>query len=95
MGVLPLRLPEGWRFDTLGLAPGDTIEIDWDLAALAPRAPVAVALRRAASGEVLAGTATALVETAREVALVQAGGMIPMILRRALDASRTAHAARR
>jgi len=93
MGVLPLRLPEGWRFDALGIAPGDTVEIDWDLAALAPRAAIPVALRRAATGEALAGTATALVETAREVALVQAGGMIPMILRRALEASRTACAA--
>ena len=86
MGVLPLRLPEGWRFDTLGLRPGDTVELDWEMEALAPRAAVPVTLRRAATGETLTGTATALVETSREVALIQAGGMIPMILRRALAA---------
>ena len=32
--------------------------------------------------------ATALVDTAREVKLIQEGGIIPMILRQALDASR-------
>ncbi len=85
MGVLPLRMPEGWRFDTLALAPGDTIEIDWNLAALAPRAVLPVTLRRA-DGTALAGKATALLETAREVALIQGGGMIPTILRKALAA---------
>jgi aconitate hydratase len=89
MGVLPLRLPEGWRPETLGLVPGDMIEVALDLAALAPRAAVPVAIRRAAGGT-LAGTATALLETAREVALVQGGGMIPTILRRALAASAAA-----
>jgi aconitate hydratase len=85
MGVLPLRLPEGWRFDRLGLAPGDLLEIAWDPAALAPQAAVPVAIRRA-DGTTEAGLATALLDTAREVALIQAGGMIPTILRRALAA---------
>ncbi|TDH59933.1 aconitate hydratase AcnA [Dankookia rubra] len=95
MGVLPLRLPEGWRFDMLGLAPDDAIEIAWDLPALVPRAAIPLTLRRGVTGEVLSGTATALIETAREVALIQAGGMIPMILRRALAASGGGHAASR
>lgn len=86
MGVLPLRLPEGWRFDTVGLATGDTIEIDWNLDALTPRAAVPVTIRRA-DGSAQSGAATALLETAREVALVQGGGMIPTILRKALAAS--------
>jgi len=86
MGVLPLRLPEGWRPEALGLRPEDRIEIDWNPAALRPRAPVGVTLRRA-DGVTLSGTATALLDTAREVALLRAGGMIPMILRRALAAS--------
>ena len=87
MGVLPLRLPRGWRPQGLGLVPGDTLGIEWNPAGLTPRGAVRVVLRRAASGETLAGTATALLDTAREVALVRAGGMIPTILRRALAAS--------
>jgi len=86
MGVLPLRLPEGWRFDALALQPGDLIEIGWDPAALTPRAAVAVTLRRA-DGSALQGVATALLDTAREVRLIQDGGMIPTILRRALAAT--------
>ena len=87
MGILPLQLPDTWRPATLGLLPGDTLLIDWTLPALSPRCAVPVALRRAASGEVVQGTATALLDTAREVALIQAGGIIPMILGRALDAA--------
>ncbi|WP_458098058.1 aconitate hydratase AcnA [Roseomonas sp. WA12] len=83
MGVLPLRLPEGWRFDTLGLHPGDIIEIGWDPAALAPRATLPVTLRRA-DGSSLQGTASALLDTTREVRLIQSGGIIPTILQRAL-----------
>jgi aconitate hydratase len=85
MGVLPLRLPEGWRFDSMGLEPGDRIEIAAQSAVLAPRAPVPVVLRRRHGG-MLRGTATALLDTARDVSLIRAGGMIPTILRRALEA---------
>jgi aconitate hydratase len=83
MGVVPLRLPEGWRPEALALAPGDVIEVALDLAALAPRAAVPVTIRRVDGGTTDA-TATALLETAREVALVRGGGMIPTILRKAL-----------
>ncbi len=86
MGVVPLLLPQGWRFDTLGLVPGDVLEIEWDAGALVPRAPVQVAVRRI-DGSTLAGTAAALLETTREVGLIQGGGMIPTILRKALAAS--------
>jgi aconitate hydratase len=86
MGVLPLRLPEGWRPRELGIVPGDTLEIAWDPASLVPHGKVPVVLRRAASGELVAGTATALLETAREVVLIRSGGIIPMILRQALAA---------
>jgi aconitate hydratase len=85
MGVLPLRLPDGWRFDSLGLEPGDLVEIAPQAALLKPRAPVPVVLRRR-DGSMLHGTATALLDTAREVNLIRAGGMIPTILRRALAA---------
>jgi aconitate hydratase len=83
MGVLPLRLPEGWRFDTLSLLPGDVIEIDWNLEALTPRAAVSITLHRA-GGPSLHGMATALIDTLHEVRLIRAGGMIPTILRHAL-----------
>ena len=87
MGVLPLRLPEGWRASAMRISPRDVVEIDLDFNALSPRARVRVTLRRTDTGETMAGEAEALLETDREVALVRAGGIIPMILRRALDAS--------
>jgi aconitate hydratase len=89
MGVVPLRLPEGWRPQSLELRPGDVIEVALDLGALAPRAAVPVTIRRA-DGASLRGTATALLETTREVALVRGGGMIPTILRTALAAGAAA-----
>ena len=56
-------------------------------AARRARAPVRLLLRRA-GGETIPAEATALLETAREVRLVQSGGMIPLILRQALARSR-------
>jgi len=85
MGVVPLLLPQGWRPDSLGLAPGDVVEIVLEPDRLEPRAAVPVTLRRR-DGSVLHGTATALLDTAREVNLIRNGGMIPTILRRALRA---------
>ena len=80
MGVLPLQMPQGWRPDTLGLLPGDTIRIDWNFARLKPRAKIMVRLHRATTGEIVEGEAIALLDTQREVGLVRAGGIIPMIL---------------
>ena len=80
MGVLPLQMPQGWRPDTLGLLPGDTIRIDWNFARLTPRAKIMVRLHRATTGEIVEGEAIALLDTQREVGLVRAGGIIPMIL---------------
>ena len=87
MGVMPLQMPDGWCPRTLDLSPGDTLSIDWNLSALWPRCAVSVTLRRLRTGEVVHGVATALLETGREVALIQAGGIIPMILARALGAA--------
>jgi DNA-binding transcriptional LysR family regulator len=47
--------------------------------------PVQVCLRRHATGEVISGEALALLDTERDVALIREGGIIPMILRRALN----------
>ncbi|MFC0406832.1 aconitate hydratase AcnA [Roseomonas elaeocarpi] len=87
MGVLPLRLPGDWRAEAMALQPGDTLAIDWDPAGLEPWRRIAVTLHRA-GGETVSTTATALIETAREVRLLQAGGMIPLILRQTLERSR-------
>jgi aconitate hydratase len=84
MGVLPLRLPEDWRPEAMGLAAEDTIELDLHAALSAPRAAVPVTLRRAGGGR-LDGTATVMAETSQELALLKAGGIIPTILRGALE----------
>jgi aconitate hydratase len=84
MGVLPLRLPEGWRPATLGLVPGDTVAVALDPDALVPRASIAITIHRA-DGRVQHGTATAALDTARDVALIRGGGMIPTILRQARE----------
>jgi aconitate hydratase len=74
----------------MGLVPGDLVEVDWNLAALTPRCDVAVRLHRASSCAIERGVAIALLDTEREVALVQAGGIIPMILVRSLEMSTSA-----
>ncbi len=89
MGILPLQMPPEWRPQELSLAPGDVIEIGWHLAALKPRCAVALTLRRLAGGDAMTGTAVTLLDTAREVSLIQAGGIIPTILQQALPATRS------
>jgi aconitate hydratase len=89
-GVIPLRLPDGWLARTMRIAPGDTLELHLDLAALKPHGRVHVLLRPVVTGEAIEGEATALLDTERDVALIRAGGMIPMILRQALAAGRRA-----
>ncbi len=84
MGILPLRLPAGWDAVGLGLRPGDRIEVLADPARLAPRAAVTLRLHRA-DGTTETGQAVALLETALDVALIRGGGIIPEILRRALQ----------
>jgi len=82
MGVLPLRLV--WHPAELGLAPGDRLAIEADPDRLAPRAAVPVTLHRA-SGATEALQATAAVETTLEIEILRAGGIIPLILRRAIS----------
>ena len=84
MGILPLRLPAGVHPATLAIDPGDRIEIDADAKRLAPRGPVPVRLLRA-DGTTATWTATAAVETALEIELLRAGGVLPAILRRELN----------
>ena len=68
----------------LKLAPGDRIEINAPANALRPRATVPVRVLRA-DGEQLAFDAIAAVETQLETELLAAGGVMPRILRQALD----------
>jgi aconitate hydratase len=86
MGILPLRLPAGIAPATLNIQPGDKIEIDAAAATLTPRCIIAVRIRRA-NGELLSIDAIAAVETQLDVALLQAGGAIPLILRNTLEAA--------
>ena len=84
MGILPLRLPPQWGPSRLQLAPGDRIDIDAPASALRPRAKVPVRVLRADGGQ-LAFEAIAAVETQLETTLLAAGGVMPRILRQALD----------
>jgi len=84
MGILPLRLPRGRGPRDLALAVGDRIEIDAEAVNLAPRRAVTVTvIRRDGRRETFA--ATAAVETQFEVDLLRDGGVIPHILRNALN----------
>jgi aconitate hydratase len=79
MGILPLRLGSGAHPSTLHLQPGDRIEIDAPLAALAPRCKIAARVVRK-DGRIEPLGTSAAVETQREVELLRAGGVIPYIL---------------
>ncbi len=86
MGVLPIRLPDGWRPATLGLEPGDWFDMEWNPEHWEPRLELGIALHRR-SGGVERGIGVAFIETHAEVDLLRAGGMIPKIL---MDACRMA-----
>jgi len=81
MGLVPLRLPTAFHPARAQLAPGDRIEVDIAPDTLVPRASVAAAILRA-DGRRESFTARAEVETEMEVAILRAGGIIPMILQR-------------
>jgi aconitate hydratase len=86
MGILPLRLPPQVHARTLGLQPGDRLEIDADPAGMTPRSLVTVRVVRR-DGGVESLDAAAAVETRFELDLLQAGGVIPFILQRQLAAA--------
>src|SRR5206468_3389951 len=76
MGVLPLRLPTDRRPQDLGLRPGDGLEIEAGLEAIAPRAPVAIRIMR--NGTPLDSfIATAAIETNLECETLRIGGLLP------------------
>ena len=83
MGILPLRLPQGFGPQALCLAPGDRIEIDAPPDELAPRCAVPVRIMRA-GGRAEALLAMAAVETQLEVELLRDGGVMPSILKKTI-----------
>jgi aconitate hydratase len=85
MGILPVRLPRGVNPDTLGIQAGDQVEIDASAEMLSPRCAIPVRIIRAAgSAEKFIGAAA--VETQLEISLLQAGGVIPLILNKKISA---------
>ena len=88
MGILPLCLPPGVNPATPNLQPHDRLEIDASADALAPRGSIPVRIHRADSS-IEAFEARAAVETRLEIELLRVGGVIPLILQKALKAHHT------
>ena len=82
MGIVPLRLPAQWTPTRLALAPEDIIRIDAPLEQIKPRGRIRVCIERRSGN--IGFDATLAVETALEVELLAAGGILPLILARAL-----------
>jgi aconitate hydratase len=83
MGILPLELPTGYHPASLALQPGDRIELAIDFFCLAPLAEIPVRLVRA-SGEVVEIRTRLLIETSLDSRMLEAGGLIPLVLERHL-----------
>ena len=83
MGVLPLRLPATVTPERLALTPADTITVNAEPDRVRPRAGIPVRIRRS-DGTELDFVGTAAVETSLEVEILNAGGMLPLILGRSL-----------
>ncbi|MBW8727636.1 MAG: aconitate hydratase AcnA, partial [Inquilinus limosus] len=86
MGVLPLRLPADRHPGALALSSRDWIEIDAPEDALRPQGAVAVRIHRA-DGRVDIFEATATIETAIELNMLRAGGVMPLMIERAVPAA--------
>ena len=86
MGIVPLKAPAEIEPDSLGLAPGDIVEIDFGAGALEPRCKVSVTLHYR-QAKPFTFEAVAQIETALETQLLEKGGIIPFILDRAAAAS--------
>jgi aconitate hydratase len=92
MGVLPLRLPAGIGPAALALEPLDRIEVDAAPGQVTPRGRAHVTIHRQ-DGRLERFEAIVDVETGLEIATLEAGGMIPMILQAKLRPAATAPAA--
>lgn len=85
VGILPLLLPPGRHPAELALEPGDLIDIDAPAESLRPRGNARVTIRRGARRGTSAESfeAAIAVETMLEVAILRAGGIMPLIIERA------------
>ncbi len=81
MGVLPLRLPEGLKPAQLEMTAPDTITVDADVLSIAPRCAIPVTITRP-NGISISFEASAAIETRAEIAILRAGGVLPLILER-------------
>jgi aconitate hydratase len=84
MGILPLHLPAHHSPAELALFMGDTLEIHAQPEQVVPGGAIAVSIRRA-DGNVTNFMAHAAVETALEIELLKAGGILSYILERTLS----------
>ena len=82
MGILPLLLPRQQSPTDLALVAADTLEIAASPELLVPRGEVPVCVRRRSGADLLRFSAVAAIETALEVELLKAGGILPYILER-------------
>jgi aconitate hydratase len=80
MGVLPLQFKAGESAAALGLTGDESYVLTGIATGLAPMADVRVEAR-AASGQTVAFTATARIDTPEELAAFRAGGILPYVLR--------------
>lgn len=83
MGVLPLRLPKDITPKGLELSSGDEIEIIALEDELSPRALVLICVHRPAGP--LHFKAVAAIETTLEIETLRAGGILPLIMKRAVE----------
>ena len=82
-----MRLPAASGPQALALTAGDLIEVAAPLDLIVPRCAVRVTVHRrgGASAELVT---IAAIETALEIEMLRAGGIMPLILRNALDEKR-------
>ncbi len=79
MGILPLLLPEGVHPQTLAIGSADLFAIDLAPDHLTPRCAVPLTIIRP-SGESVAISLRAAIETSLEITLLKSGGLIPHVL---------------
>jgi aconitate hydratase len=83
--ILRFRIPTGMSPTDLKLNAGNMIEIDAPTDGIEPRSSVRIRIQRA-SGESSSFSVTAAIETSLEIETLKAGGMLPMILHREINA---------
>ncbi len=86
MGIVPIKLLQSLSEGTMRLSAADSIELDIDPDALLPRCRLEVKIHRA-DGTTDIVMATAAIETMLEVEFLRIGGVMPMILERAMKQS--------